>query len=79
MELAIDELYKPTGFNCYGELYACLEKIAHIDCLVIKQSIVQNNKNYTSLDSPTHKEYKNLCLVSLENQDKSYRHLFTVR
>jgi len=32
----------------------------------IKQSIAQINKNYVSLDSLVHKEYENLCLVSIE-------------
>ena len=43
---------------------------AHFNCFDIKQSIAQTIKNQTSLDSPTHKEYKNLCLVSMGKGDK---------
>ena len=32
----------------------------------IEQSIALTNKSYTSLDSPAHKEYKNLCLATIE-------------
>jgi len=43
--------------------YTCVSKRFAHD---VKQSIAQTNKNYTSLDFPAHKEYKNLCLVSVE-------------
>ena len=61
-----------------GELYTVrvLQKInkrkleylqAHVfDRFDIKQSIAHTSKTYTLLDSPAHKKYEHICLVTVE-------------
>jgi len=50
-----------------GKIYTCLKNFyTHFNCFDIEQSIALANKNYTSLDSPAHKEYDNFCLVAVE-------------
>ena len=54
-----------------GKLYTCLKKnYAHFNHFDIEQSIVQTSKNYTSLDFPAHKEYKNLFWCPQIKQNK---------
>ena len=43
---------------------------AHFNHFDIEQSIAQNNKNQTSLDSPAHKEYNFLFDVRRVNEAK---------
>jgi len=33
---------------------------------IVPSIAITTNKNYTSLDSPSHKEYNNRCLVTVE-------------
>jgi len=51
-----------------GELYTSLKKNhACFNRFDIERSNAQTSKNYISLNSPAHKEYKNLCLMSIDS------------
>ena len=45
-----------------GELHMSLKQFTHVIIIFIEKGIVQTSKNYTSLDSPAHKEYENLSI-----------------
>ena len=49
-----------------GKLYTCLKKFTHNLIVFYQTKHCSNQQTYTSLDSPAHKEYKNLYLVPVE-------------
>jgi len=53
--------------HCNGELYTCLKKIMHVSITLISNTVLlKQQKLYITVDSPAHKKYKNLCLMSVE-------------